>query len=71
METMFFYLPFFWGASPGLPGEVILPGANGQLDPEDGFVLPASLGECLRCPMEPGEAQEPLRGVLAIRLVRT
>jgi hypothetical protein len=42
--------------------EKILPGANGQLDPEEGLVLSASQGEGLRRTMEPGEAQEPVRG---------
>jgi hypothetical protein len=51
--------------------EVILPGTNGYLDLEEGLVLLASLGEGLGCTMEPGEVQEPARGVSPIRLVRT
>jgi hypothetical protein len=31
--------------SPRPPGKVILPGANGQFDPEEGPVSPASQGE--------------------------
>jgi hypothetical protein len=51
-----------------MPGEVILPGDNEQLDPEEGLILPASPGEGT---MKPSEAQEPVRGVPPIRLVRT
>jgi hypothetical protein len=57
--------------SPGPLGEVIPPGAKGQLDPEEVFVLPVRLGECLRGTTEPSEEQEPVRVVLPIRLVRT
>jgi hypothetical protein len=48
--------------SPGQSGEVILPGANRQLDPEEGLILLASRGEDLRCTMEPSEMQELVRG---------
>jgi hypothetical protein len=61
---LFFSPPLLPGAFPGPLGEVILPGANGQLDPEEGLVLLVSLGEGLKCTMEPSEAQEPARGVL-------
>jgi hypothetical protein len=57
--------------SPGPPGEVILPGANGQFDPEQGLVLLVSQDEGLECTIEPSEVQEPVREVLPIRLVRT
>jgi hypothetical protein len=37
----------------------IPPGANGQLDPEGGVILPVSWGKGLGCTKEPTEAQEP------------
>jgi hypothetical protein len=52
-----FHLPCHQGASPGLLGEVILADAYGQFDPEEGLV--------------PGELQDPAKGMLPIRLVRT
>jgi hypothetical protein len=51
--------------------EVILPDANGQFDPEEGLVLLVSQGKGFRCTTEPSEAQEPVRGVPPVRLVRT
>jgi hypothetical protein len=48
----------------------LLPGTNGQFDPQEGLILLVSQVEGLRCTMEPSEAQEPARGVLHIRLVR-
>jgi hypothetical protein len=60
-----------WGAYPELLGEVILPSANRQFDPEKGLILPESQSEDLRCTTEPEEMQEPARGVLTIRLLRT
>jgi hypothetical protein len=56
-----FHLPCHQGMSPRLSGEVILPGANRQLDLEEGLVLLASQDEGLRHTIEPGEAQEPVR----------
>jgi hypothetical protein len=47
------------------------PGTNGHLDLEEGIAFPVSWGEGLRCTKEPGEVQEPARGVPPIRLVRT
>jgi hypothetical protein len=47
-----YYLPYHWGALSG-HWEKILPGANGQLDPEEGFILLVSQGEGLRCTKNP------------------
>jgi hypothetical protein len=38
--------------------EELSPGAKGQLDPEEGFILPASQGKGLGCTKEPIEVQE-------------
>jgi hypothetical protein len=61
---MVFSPPFCQGVFHGPLGEVILPGANGHPNPEEGFILPASLGEgpssktlpplCLSCHLEMG-----------------
>jgi hypothetical protein len=42
--------------------EKIPPGSNGQLDQEEGFILPWSQSEGLECTKELSEAQEPMRG---------
>jgi hypothetical protein len=56
-ETVVFYLPCHWGASPGPLGEVILPGANGWFDLEERLVLLESWDEGLRLTTEPSEVQ--------------
>jgi hypothetical protein len=50
----FFSPPLLLVCVPGLLGGVTPPCANGQLVQEEGLVLPVSLGEGLRCTMEPG-----------------
>jgi hypothetical protein len=62
VETVICHLPCHWGASRGLPGEVIPPGANGQFDLEEGVILLATPGKGLPCTTEPSEVQEPERG---------
>jgi hypothetical protein len=47
VEMVICQLPYHWGASPGPPGEVISPGANGYFDPEEGLIFLASQGEGL------------------------
>jgi hypothetical protein len=61
-ETMiFFFTSLVAGVHPPDCWEKIPPGANGQLDLEKEFALPASQGEGLGCTTEPSEAQEPMR----------
>jgi hypothetical protein len=66
-----FHLPCHWHVSPRLLGEVIPQDTSGWFDPEEELILLASWGEVLGCTMELGKVQEPARGVLPIRLVRT
>jgi hypothetical protein len=54
----------------GLQEEVILPGTNRQLDPEEGLIFLANRGEVLGHTAEPSETQETARGVSPVRLVR-
>jgi hypothetical protein len=63
-EMVFFHLPCHRGALPWPPH------ANRQFDLEERLTLLESQSEGLRCTMEPGEAQEPVRGAPPTRLVR-
>jgi hypothetical protein len=67
-ETVFFSPPL---SPAGLLGKVIPPDANRQFDLHEGLTLLVSRGEGFRCTTEPREVQEPERGALPIRLVRT
>jgi hypothetical protein len=71
VEQVIFHLPCHRGASLELLGEMIPPGDNEQFDSEKVFILSESQDEGLKYTMEPSEVQEPVWGVLPIRLVRT
>jgi hypothetical protein len=59
-EMVIYHLPCHW-VHP-LDCQKIPPGANGQLDPEEGFNLLVSLVEGLGCTAESDEVQELVRG---------